>query len=111
MSPSRGRVKTGPRLGGNADGDDPLGLDVASNASPRTRMRAKRDRRDTAGDETVAGTQLSEADFDPARFLVIKGHDVSDEDGAETTDALIHAGSPQNARPSWGGTVQVARAL
>tara|TARA_B100000953_G_scaffold200050_1_gene164866 strand:- start:206 stop:1612 length:1407 start_codon:yes stop_codon:yes gene_type:complete len=46
--------------------------------------------------------------FDPARFLVIKGHDVSDEDGAETTDALIHAGSPQNARPSWGGLIRTA---
>lgn len=88
----RGGAKAGPRLGGNADGDDPLGLDEVD-ASPRTRMRAKRDRREMAGAESVAGTQISREDFDPARFLAVRHQDASYEQlksGLDTLSKTIH---------------------
>jgi hypothetical protein len=80
-------AKAGPRLGGAPDGDDPLGLDEAD-ASPRTRMRVKRGRRETAGMEHVTGIHLSEEDFDPARFLAVRHQDASYEQLKSGLDTL-----------------------
>eukprot|EP01043_Picozoa_sp_COSAG02_P074074 COSAG02_NODE_14667_length_1249_cov_105.011304_2_plen_219_part_01 len=88
----RSGAKAGPRLGGSADADDPLGLEEVD-ASPRSRMRAKRDRREMAGKESVAGTQISGDDFDPARFLAVRHQDASYEQlksGLDTLSTTIH---------------------
>ena len=86
-----GSAKAGRGGGDPLRADDPLGLDDLSDASPRTRMRAKRGKRDAEDD--VVGVHLAGDDFDPARFLSVRHQDASYEQlstGLETLSKTIH---------------------
>jgi chromate transporter len=46
--------------------------------------------------------------FDPDRFLVIRAREVSDEDGAPSSEAFLHGASPERQRPSWSAFARTA---
>jgi len=46
--------------------------------------------------------------FDPDRFLVIRGREVSDEGDVPSPKAFLHAASPERERPSWSAFVRTA---